>query len=397
MASFCFTATVCRLWSAVKDNVFFFTAAVEPDLPRTLKLLQQGIEEGLHIGAQVYVSIEGEPVADIAIGEAQRGVAMELDTLMIWLSSTKPVAAVALARLREQGQLDFDDPVTLYIPEFGQNGKEAVTLQHVLTHTGGFRSVEVDWDWDPWDKIITSICEAPLEPGWIPGKKAGYHIASGWFVLAEILKRIDGRPFERLVREEIFEPIGMMDSWVGLPVERYRKYGSRIGIMQNSEKRAPEPHTHLDTEEAAAHCKPGGGGRGPIRELGRFYELLLAGGELNGVRILSAESVHLLTKPHRVGMFDETFRHRIDWGLGFILNSNRYGAQTLPYGYGLHASQGTFGHGGYQSSAGFADPEHGLVVALVFNGTPGEPRHNRRARTVHSAIYEDLGLAHPGK
>ncbi len=372
-------------------------ATAKSNFPRTLELLQQGIEEGLHIGAQVYVSIDGEPVADFAIGEARRGVAMEPDTLMIWLSSTKPIAAVALARLREQGDVDFGDPVIRYIPEFAQNGKEAVTLQHVLTHTGGFRWVEVDWDRDPWDKILTSIYEAPLEPGWIPGEKAGYHIASGWFVLAEVLKRIDGRPFEHYVREEIFEPIGMMDSWVGLPAERYRNYGGRIGIMHISGKRAPEPHTHLDTEEAAVQCKPGGGGRGPIRELGRFYEMLLAGGELDGVRILSADSVRLLTKPHRVGMFDETFRHRIDWGLGFILNSNRYGSQTLPYGYGIHASENTFGHGGYQSSAGFADPEQGLAVAIVFNGTPGEPRHNRRARLVHSAIYEDLGLAHPGK
>ena len=91
-------------------------------------------------------------------------------------------------------------------------------------------------------------------------------------------------------------------------------------------------------------------------------------------------------------MFDETFRHKVDWGLGFILDSNRYGAATLPYGFGLHASADTFGHGGQQSSADFADPGHGLAVAVIANGTPGEPRHNKRARELHTTIYEDLGL-----
>jgi CubicO group peptidase (beta-lactamase class C family) len=110
--------------------------------------------------------------------------------------------------------------------------------------------------------------------------------------------------------------------------------------------------------------------------------------------VLRWATVELFTSRHRVGMFDQTFQHEIDWGLGFTIDSNRYGAETIPYGFGRHASPSTFGHGGSQSSVAFADPEHGLVVALVCNGRPGEARHNRRARDIHSAIYEDLGLAH---
>ena len=97
----------------------------------------------------------------------------------------------------------------------------------------------------------------------------------------------------------------------------------------------------------------------------------------------------------RVGMRDETFKHKLDWGLGFIINSNHYGARTTPYGYGRHASRRTFGHSGFQSSTGFADPEHGLVVAAVTNGTPGEPRHTERFSEITEAIYEDLQLAAP--
>ena len=68
-------------------------------------------------------------------------------------------------------------------------------------------------------------------------------------------------------------------------------------------------------------------------------------------------------------------------------------ADLPPYGYGRHASRRTFGHSGFQSSTGFADPEHGLVVAAVVNGNPGEPAHTERFRDLTEAIYEDLGLA----
>jgi CubicO group peptidase (beta-lactamase class C family) len=90
---------------------------------------------------------------------------------------------------------------------------------------------------------------------------------------------------------------------------------------------------------------------------------------------------------------DRTFQHVVDFGLGFLVDSNRYGANTVPYGFGLHCSPRTFGHGGAQSSMGFADPEHGLVVAWAANALIGEPRHNARNRAINTAIYEDLRLA----
>jgi CubicO group peptidase (beta-lactamase class C family) len=139
--------------------------------------------------------------------------------------------------------------------------------------------------------------------------------------------------------------------------------------------------------------RPGGSGWGPMRELGRFYEMLLFRGQREGMRLLSVQTVEALTSRHRVGMYDEILQHIIDWGLGFIIDSNMYGADTVPYGYGSHCSPRTFGHSGNQSSAGFCDPENGLVVAWVFNGTPGERRHQQRARAMNTAIYQDLNLA----
>lgn len=363
-------------------------------LPRTCTLIEQGIAEGRHPGAQVYVSRHGVPIADCGIGMARDDHPMTADTIMLWFSCVKPVAAVALAQLWEQGKLDLDDRVTAYIPEFGAGGKEQVTLRHLLTHTAGFRFVESQWRSAPWEAIIANICAAPLEPGWVPGQRAGYHIASAWFILAEVIRRIAGRPYERYVREEIFLPLGMRDSWVGMPPEQYQAYSDRIGFIYNTEGSAgPRLEPFWDAEEDFTHCRPGGGGRGPIRELGYFYEMLLFRGQRNSTRILSAPAVEALTAHQRIGMYDETLGHTLDWGLGFILDSQRYGGEVVPYGYGRHCSPRTFGHGGYQSSVGFADPEHGLVAAIVTNGTPGNYRHYQRFHAIISAIYEDIGLA----
>jgi len=110
-------------------------------------------------------------------------------------------------------------------------------------------------------------------------------------------------------------------------------------------------------------------------------------------RVLKNQTAEAMTARHRSGMYDHSFAHVIDWGLGFIINSNQYGAETVPYGYGSHASPRTFGHSGWQTSSAFCDPEHGLVVAWVCNGTPGEKQHQERQRAINTAIYEDLRIA----
>lgn len=359
-------------------------------LTRTRDALERGIAEGLHLGAQLYVSLAGE-ATDLVVGERRPGEPMTADTLNIWLSSSKPIAAVALARLWEAGELDLDDPVARFVPEFGAHGKGGITLRHVLTHTSGFRLLNVGWPEASWDEIVATISAARPEPRWTPGHKAGYHLAASWFMLGEVIRRVDGRPYSEVVRRELFEPLGMDDSWVGMPRDRFLAYGDRLGRMYGTEG-AERIARGWHREAHVVGCSPGGNGYGPIRGLGRFYEMLLARGTWNGRRLVSPQTVEALVTPHRVGMVDQTFKVKLDWGLGFICDSKHYGVERTPYGYGRHASRRTFGHSGFQSSTGFADPEHGLTVALVVNGNPGEPRHTERFQAITEAIYEDLGL-----
>ena len=364
-------------------------------LPGTMALLQKGRQDGLHLGAQLYVSLRGETVADFAVGEARAGVPMRTDTLTLWFSSGKPITAVAIAQLGESNRLSMDDRVSQFVPEFADGGKEAVTIRHLLTHTGGFREADKLPDDLEWHEMIARICATPLETGWVPGEKAGYHLFSSWFVLGEIVRRIAGRPINQYVREMILEPLGMNDTWLGVPRERLAEYGERMGFVYLSSGGKLTAHSPWNTEEAAVAIRPGSNARGPIRELARFYECLLAtlSNRAPGrAAILRPETLANLLSRHRVGLFDHTFRHKLDFGLGFLINSNRYGADTVPYGYGPHASESTFGHSGSQSSCAFADPEQELVVAWTCNGLPGEARHQKRARDINTAIYEDLGL-----
>ena len=224
------------------------------------------------------------------------------------------------------------------------------------------------------------------------GKSARYDAATSWYVLGEIVRRVDGRPYENYIRDEIFVPLGMPDSWNGMPSERYQDYGNRIGVLYMTDKTPIRPLPLFDTEAGVTAPRPSANGRGPMRDLGRFYQMLLNHGSLDGLHLLKPQTVHLFTSAQRIGMHDETFRHKIDWGLGFLICSNKYGYKALPYSFGPYASVRAFGHNGFQSSMAFADPEHELVIAIAPNGTPGEPAHDRRLRNVLGAIYEDLNL-----
>ncbi len=366
-------------------------------LPETLRLLRQGIDEGLHLGGQLYVSLADGRCQTQVFGEHQPGQSMTADTLMIWLSASKPIAAVALAQLWEAGLLQLDDPLVRYLPEFSVYGKERITLRQVLTHTAGIRMLTTGWPEASWDEIIATICARRPEPRWTPGEKAGYHLSSSWFLLGEVIHRIDGRSFSDYVRQEIFEPLGMMDCWIGMPEQRFTGYDERIGRTYGTEN-GQRLERRWHNQANVTGCSPGGNGYGPLAELGRFYELLLGRdgsppGTFEGRQLVSPQTVEALTTPQRVGMIDHTFKHRIDWGLGFIVNSEHYAVDTVPYGYGAHASRRTFGHSGFQSSTAFADPRWGLVVALAVNGNPGEVAHTLRFRRLTESIYEDLGLA----
>lgn len=357
-------------------------------LPMLVDVLDEGLGK-LHTGVQVYISRNGRPVADFGLGESRPGVAMTPDLIVPWLSAGKPVTAVAVLRECERSGVSLDSPIAEFIPEFAAGGKHDITLRHVLTHTAGFRPVDTGWPDVDWDESVRRVCSAEIEPGWVPGERAGYHVASSWIILGELLSRWLHRPVVEALRLLIFYPLSMTHSHCGMSPETWRGLQDHIGGIYQREKGTLQL-SEWHTQTWCVATSPASNCRGPVRELGRFYESLLG---LRGPALLGTAMLSEFSARQRVGMFDETLQHLVDFGLGVIVDSNRYGRDTVPYGYGPFCSEQTFGHGGSQCSIGFADPEQGLVVCWAANWRPGEPQHQRRNRAINEAIYRDLGLA----
>lgn len=358
-------------------------------LPRTEAVLEEGMAAGLHLGAQLAVSLDAKPAGEVVLGLGAPGRTMTRDTLLPWFSMTKATTSLCALQLWERGALALDDPVVAHIPEFAANSKERVPVRHLLTHTGGFRGADTSGTGGAFGRSLSEnvamICAAPLEPGWVPGKKAGYHPTSGMAILAELVQRVDGRPFERYAYEEVFAPLGMDHCSIGIPLGDQEAVRDHIGVMHNTSEDAPRAMHGLNEPEVLARVLPGAGGRGPMHELVGLYECLLGGGQRDGTRVASPQTVEAMTARHRVNMFDETFQTVIDWGLGLHIDMILMGR---------HCSPRAAGHGGAQSSVAFCDPEHGLAVACIVNGMAGIA-HHRRFEAVMTALYVDLGLAAP--
>jgi CubicO group peptidase (beta-lactamase class C family) len=359
-----------------------------PDLTVVPNLLEQRRAEGWHDCAQVYVSRHGEVLLDEAIGESRPGRPLRTDDLMLWYSSGKPLTTVAVLQLWEQGRVGLDDLVGDYLPGWG-NGKERCTLRHVLTHTGGFPM----WSDKSYDSDVTfaEALDATIATRaiWDPGTAAGYHASSGWRVLGGIVERVDGRPIERYLHDEILEPRGLVNCSLGIPIDRQKELGDRIVPVAWTGHRWPTrdpegggirmvPYRIDEVHNQPWHIakvEPGGGMRGPARELGRFYESVLGFAS----PLLDPRTTEVMGAIHRYGVKDRTFGLDVPWGLG---------VQRLFSG---GAGRRAFGHGGMASSRGLVDPDLGLVLVVIANGLAGYFEAEQRNLEVTDAVYSALG------
>jgi CubicO group peptidase (beta-lactamase class C family) len=317
---------------------------MQPDLPKTTQLLRDGIAAGQHIGVQMCISRNGKLLADLAIGESRPGIPLTDQTLMLWMSAGKPITAAAIAQLWERSKLSLDDPVAHFIPEFAQHGKDRITLRHCLTHTAGFRGPLNNFTNGTWEQIIARICAMRPEPSWPPGEKAGYHVATSWFILGEIIQRVARQNYSDYLHENIFQPLGMTDTHIGMSAEQYATYGNRLAQIPTTEASKINFDIPANTPDAAIIPRPGANLRCPANQFIKFYQALSAF-SVQRSAFLSSPSIEAITAPHRIYMHDHTFNANIDWSLGFLINTVPYSPST-PYLYGPHASHHTFGHSG---------------------------------------------------
>ena len=329
-------------------------------LARVEGLFYQQIDQGLHPGAVLAVYRHGQLVLDLhgGLADQQASIPVTSDTMFVLFSSTKPLAAVCLHILWERGKLNWDDAVANYWPGFAKNGKEAVTIRHVLTHQGGFPETpgSTVWKkWQDWDFIVQAIED--LIPEYQPGEVMAYHPRNYGWVVGELVRRIDGRPINQFLREEVTGPLGMADAYVGLPPELEDRV-SRIHAMEDCDRPGMiPPYNEPEVHQAV---QPAGGGIATARDLARFYATLGAGGSLDGVRILKEETVAEVTRLQIEGV-DYSLGQYMRRALGLVLADQRMGASE-------HVGPRTFGHAGAGTSVGWADPDLGLAVAYITNG-----------------------------
>ena len=343
-------------------------------------LFHEQIQQGLHPGASLAVYRHGKPVLDLFGGMANTdaGHPVTSDTMFVLYSSTKPLTAACVYLLWERGKLDWDDRVADYWPGFAQNGKEEVTIGHVLTHRGGFPETpaELTWDkWGNWERVVEVL--EKIRPDYAPGKVLAYHPRNYGWVLAEVVQRIDGRPFSQFLREEITGPLEMNDTFVGLPADLESRV-SRIHAMEDCDR--PSQVSTYNIPEVHLAVQPAGGGIATARDLAKFFAMMQGGGALDGVRIFAPDTVAEATKLQVEGM-DVTNERYTRRSLGLSLGDPRMGTSATE-------AVRTFGHGGAGTSVGWADHDSGVAMAFITNGFRDDMSNYPRLAAMSQAVRD---------
>ena len=349
-------------------------------LARVEALFAQQISRNLHPGASLAVYRYGSPVLDLhgGMADVDLGKPVTEGTIFVLYSATKPLAAVCMHMLWERGKVDWDDPISKYWPGFAQNGKEGVTIRHLLSHQGGFPETpaELTWDkWRDWDAVVKAMEGATAI--YQPGAVMAYHSRNFGWVIGELVQRIDGRPFSQFLREELTGPLGMVDTHVGLPPSLEDRV-SKIHAMEDCDR--PEYPTVYNKPEVHQAVHPAGAGIAPARDLARFYAMMAAGGTLDGVQILKVETVAEVTALQVEGT-DRTLGEHMRRSLGLVLADPRAGSSGGD-------PMRSFGHGGAGTSVGWADPDLGLAVAYITNGFRANTSNNPRLAAISQAVRD---------
>jgi len=298
-------------------------------------------------------------------------------TLFSIFSASKAVTAMLIHLLDERRLLHLDDPVAEYIPEFARHGKERITIRHVLTHRAGIPTIaghQIDLDLAlDMQRVVALLSDA--HPTWRPGRRLAYHALTGGFVLGEIVRRITGRTVREVLRDDICEPVGIRDLNYGVEPSRLPEVARHAFTgppLLFPFDRLLQRALGLDFKDAVRFSNdprfltgivPAGNVIGTASDVGRFFELLLRGGELDGVRVLERRTIQRAVQEQSYLEVDLTMVFPVRYGMGFVLGADHlsiYGPDT----------GSAFGHLGFTNIIAWADPARDLSGCLMTSGKP---------------------------
>jgi CubicO group peptidase (beta-lactamase class C family) len=319
---------------------------------------------------------------------------VEVDTLWRLFSMTKPITSVAAMMLYEEGAFDLRDPVAKWIPSFGsmrvyaggppsapatRPASEPIRVWHLLTHTAGLtygfhhvhpvdamhRAAGFEWGTPPGLDLAAAVdVWAGLPLLFEPGSEWAYSVATD--VLGRLVEVISGMALDQFFAERIFGPLGMTDAAFWVPEDKAPRLATLYGAH-------PVDRTAVPINGQAALRPPellsgGGGVIGSARDYHRFTQMLLDGGELDGVRILGPRTVAFMARNHLPGgadlqsfgrpLFAETSYEGVGFGLGFSVSLDTAAAKLI-------GSPGEYAWGGAASTAFWVDPAEELTVVFL--------------------------------
>jgi CubicO group peptidase (beta-lactamase class C family) len=359
--------------------------------PAGIERIWAGVERlyrsGFYPAIALCVRRNGQVVLDRAIGHARgNGPADREDaartpatpeTPFVIFSASKVMTAVVAHLLDERGLLHVGDRVCEYIPEYAANGKQAITIEQLLSHRAGVPNLPAEaFDLDRFSDrefMLEMLCAA--KPRSRPGKLLSYHAVSGGFIIAEIVRRVTGRDIRTVLRQEILKPLGFR--WgnygvsprdVGRVALSYPTGPPALPPLSTVLKRAlgvppDEVTVRSNDPRFLTGIVPSGNVVTTANELSRFFDLLLAGGELDGVRILEPRTIRRAISERAFREIDFSLVAPLRHASGFML-----GASTFSL-FGPDTDE-AFGHLGFTNVLGWADPERSLSVGLITSGKP---------------------------
>lgn len=355
-------------------------------------LAREAEERVFGTGGQLYVSVDGTPVLDLAVGVDGLDVPVERDTLFAVYCAGMPVLALAVAALVGDGELSFDDRVGDVVDDRPLPDHVAgLRVDALLGHTAGLHRLSpVTYLASPPRAREGLALRTRPPDGWRPGDVA-YSEVAAWHVLGMVVEALAGEPTRAFARRRVLEPAGTGDDLfvAGMTDEEYDAHRGRIGVNAQVEGPRLVPLLGERTRRLRALSSPAIGNTASASGLGRLYEAVLAAirtppsGPLAGA--LPAGALAALVTPQSHGA-DPVMGRTCGYGLGFMVGLGEHD-------FGTRVGDGAFGHSGFRGmTAAFADPAHGLVVACHLNGSvdPGSLGYRRPALvdTIYRAVVD---------
>jgi CubicO group peptidase (beta-lactamase class C family) len=338
----------------------------------------QFVEQQQVSGAVTLVARQGKIVHLEAVGQAdlENKLPMQKDSLFAVASMTKPITAAAIMILKDEGKLGLDDPVAKHLPSFkdvviAEKGakprqpKTQITIRHLLTHTAGLGGNQQNEG--TIKETVEKLAKRPLS--FEPGTKWQYSPALT--VCGGIVEVVSGQAFDEFLRKRIFEPLKMVDTSFHPTPEQQKRLVKLYQQDKDKKSLSAARHWINDLSEGRTP-NPSGGLFSTAADMARFYQMMLSGGELDGKRILSAESVKEMTRVQS-GELLTGFTGGNAWGLGFCLVQKPQGVTAM-------LSSGAFGHGGAFGTQSWADPKRQMVFILLIQrmGLPNSDASSMR-------------------